>query len=95
MKRLCSIMVCALLILTACNGKKDYTGSIPEEFDAYCTSAFNNWKIPGMSVVVVKDGKVVYLKGFGYAKMADRLQVTVAVYPEEKKFVIALTIMEF
>ena len=62
MKRLCSIMVCALLILTACNCKKDYTGSIPEEFDAYCTSAFNNWKIPGMSVVVVKDGKVVTLK---------------------------------
>ena len=72
MKRLCSILVCALLILTACNGKKDYTGSIPEEFDAYCTSAFNNWKIPGMSVVVVKDGKVV-----------DSIEVTSKTAPKE------------
>lgn len=95
MKRLCSIMVCALLILTACNGKKDYTGSIPEEFDAYCTSAFNNWKIPGMSVVVVKDGKVVYLKGFGYAKMADSTGAAKSVDPTNTKFVIASTTKAF
>ena len=95
MKRLCSIMVCALLILTACNGKKDYTGSIPEEFDAYCTSAFNNWKIPGMSVVVVKDGNAVYLKGFGYAKMADSTGAAKSVDPTNTKFVIASTTKAF
>jgi CubicO group peptidase (beta-lactamase class C family) len=35
------------------------------ELDAYITHAMREWKQPGLSIVVVKDGRPVYMKGFG------------------------------
>ena len=37
--------------------------------DAYVESARNEWKIPGMSVVVVHDGKVLLSKGYGVREL--------------------------
>jgi CubicO group peptidase (beta-lactamase class C family) len=34
-------------------------------FDGYVRRALSLWKTPGMSIVVVKDGQVVFRKGFG------------------------------
>ena len=34
-------------------------------FDAYVTRAMNDWKTTGLAVAVVKDGKVVFSKGYG------------------------------
>lgn len=36
-----------------------------EGLDAYIESARQTWQIPGLSVVIVKDDKIVYSKGFG------------------------------
>jgi CubicO group peptidase (beta-lactamase class C family) len=36
-----------------------------EGFDDYVTNAMAEWKIPGLAVGVVKDGQVVFAKGFG------------------------------
>ena len=33
--------------------------------DSYAKDAIDKWQIPGMSICIVKDGEVVYLKGFG------------------------------
>ncbi|HVU55747.1 MAG TPA: serine hydrolase domain-containing protein, partial [Puia sp.] len=38
-------------------------------FDRYVRQALALWKTPGMSVVVVKDGRVVFRKGFGVTEM--------------------------
>jgi len=45
------------------------------QLETYFVEAMGNWKIPGMAVAIVKDGKVVLAKGFGvkeYSK-ADKV----------------------
>ncbi len=34
-------------------------------FDSYIQTAMIDWQIPGMSVAIVKDGKIIYAKGYG------------------------------
>ena len=38
-------------------------------FDEYVQSALQTWKTPGLSVTVVKDGKVVFKKGYGVKEL--------------------------
>src|ERR1700684_3658735 len=33
--------------------------------DQYISSSMKDWKVPGASVAIVRDGAVVYMKGFG------------------------------
>lgn len=35
------------------------------ELDAYIAQGIKDWNLPGLSIVIVKDDQVVYLKGFG------------------------------
>lgn len=44
--------------------------------DKYITKAMKDWKVPGVAIVVVKDGKVVYQKGYGYRNVEKKLPVT-------------------
>lgn len=41
-------------------GKEPYPG-----FDAYVTKAIQTWKIPGLSVAIVRHDSVIYTKGYG------------------------------
>ena len=38
---------------------------VKDSLDAYVQRALVNWKIPGVAVCIVKDGKVVLMKGYG------------------------------
>ena len=86
----------AILALTACssNPAEKYYKSIPAEFDAMCQRAIDEWKVPGMAVAVVKDGEVVFLKGFGNAHLGDSTMAPVPVTPQTQ-FVIASTSKAF
>ena len=48
--------------------------------DKYIDSAIINfkqkWKIPGISVAIAKDGRLIYAKGFGYADTINKEPVT-------------------
>ncbi len=41
-------------------------------FERYVQNALQAWKTPGLSVVVVKDGKVVYKNGFGVTELGKQ-----------------------
>lgn len=45
--------------------------SLPKNFDAWVESSRQDWKIPGMAVGIVKDGEVVYAKGFGEKRLGS------------------------
>ena len=82
-------------VLAACNnGPQKYYKSIPQGFEARCQRAIDEWKVPGMAVAVVKDGEVVFLKGFGKAHLGDSLTEAVDVTPQTQ-FVIASTSKAF
>src|ERR1035437_3092095 len=38
---------------------------ITDSLDTYITREMQRWNIPGVAVSIVKDGKVIYQKGFG------------------------------
>lgn len=54
---ICSFFISSFLILQA--------QSLPENFDSWVENSRKDWNIPGMAVGIVKDGEVIYAKGFG------------------------------
>src|SRR3954464_11170955 len=38
-------------------------------FDAYTAKAVSDWKTPGLAVAIVKDGTVVFAKGYGVREL--------------------------
>lgn len=58
-----------------------------KELDTFIAKGMKDWKLPGMSIVVVKDGKVVYLKGFGIRTLGD----TAAVDPDTEFGIMSTT----
>src|SRR5690349_2670536 len=48
---------------------------IKDSLDAYVQKALTDWQIPGVAVCVVKDGKVVVMKGYGVKEMGTTNKV--------------------
>jgi CubicO group peptidase (beta-lactamase class C family) len=45
-------------------------------FSEFITKAMAEWKIPGMAIAIVKDGKVILAEGFGLKDVKNNLKVT-------------------
>jgi CubicO group peptidase (beta-lactamase class C family) len=57
--------------------------------DAHLAATLKSWNAPGLAVAVVKDGQVVYMKGFGLRKLGG------GVVTPETKYAIASTTKAF
>ncbi len=57
---------------------------ITDSLDRYIEKGLADWSIPGLSVVIVKDGKTVVLKGYGVRDLKERKPVD-----EQTLFMIA------
>src|ERR1700742_1910354 len=47
----------------------DRSKFIKDSLDVYINRALTNWRIPGAAVCIVKDGKVVLMKGYGVKEL--------------------------
>lgn len=45
--------------------EKDLPAFVTDSIERYVTRGMDEWNIPGLSVAIVRNGEVVYLKGFG------------------------------
>lgn len=52
-------------ICIAINGFAQTASFITDSLDTYIQKGIRDWNVPGLSIVIVKDGKVVLLKGYG------------------------------
>ncbi len=43
-----------------------------KEFDAYVEKSRLEWQVPGMAVAVVKDGKLIFAKGYGVRELGTK-----------------------
>jgi CubicO group peptidase (beta-lactamase class C family) len=50
-------------------GQKPNLEKKVNEFDAYVGRVMQEWEVPGMSIVVVKDGKVLFKKAYGVREL--------------------------
>lgn len=57
---------------------------IKDSLDTYINREMKRWNLPGMAIAIVKDGKVLMMKGYGYADLKTKKPVT-----EETVFQIA------
>ena len=48
---------------------------MPEDLDAYIEDVRSEWRVAGLSIAAVKDGAVVYAKGFGGATLLSESAV--------------------
>ena len=44
-------------------------------FDAHASQALDDWKVPAMAISVVKDGRVVFARGYGVRKLGGKARV--------------------
>ena len=45
---------------------------IKDNIDSYITQGLKDWNIPGLAIVIVKDGKVVLMKGYGVSNIETK-----------------------
>jgi CubicO group peptidase (beta-lactamase class C family) len=48
---------------------------ITDSLDAYINHGIKDWNIPGLSIAIVKDGKTVFLKGYGVKDLITKEKV--------------------
>jgi len=46
------------------------------DFDAYMAQTMKEWKVPGVAIAVIKDGKVILSRGYGLRDTKNNLPVT-------------------
>src|SRR5215212_320900 len=63
-------ILCAALILPLSSLPAQSTDQRAAELDAYVAQAVKDWKAPGLAIAVVKDGKVVFEKGYGVREIS-------------------------
>jgi CubicO group peptidase (beta-lactamase class C family) len=68
--------ILALLVLTFVGAAPAQTAMAPPaDLDAYVASSMKMFEVPGISVAIVKDGKIVVAKGYGVRKMGESTPV--------------------
>jgi CubicO group peptidase (beta-lactamase class C family) len=57
------VVIC--ISLAACISYAQQPSFITDSLDNYIANGLKKWNIPGLAIVIVKDGKVVLMKGYG------------------------------
>ncbi|HEX6848633.1 MAG TPA: serine hydrolase [Chitinophagaceae bacterium] len=69
MKRITFLFILFLTTLV-CHTQDGFLPSfVKDSLDSYVTRALTDWKIPGVAVCIVKDGKPAFVKGYGVKEM--------------------------
>jgi CubicO group peptidase (beta-lactamase class C family) len=71
MKKLFAIALTCILFLTNSYAQVTdrSTSFTRDSIDVYVNRALTNWRIPGVAVCIVKDGKIVLMKGYGVKEL--------------------------
>jgi CubicO group peptidase (beta-lactamase class C family) len=69
MKKFCLLVLTSFALVTANAQTIDRSKFIKDSLDTYINRALTNWRIPGAAVCIVKDGKIVLMKGYGIKEL--------------------------
>lgn len=82
MKKLLLFCCCLPMLLqaqTSVSTGKTESDSIPifvkDSLDGYINQAMKDWNIPGVSVAIVKNGKIIKMKGYGVTELGGQEKV--------------------
>lgn len=60
-----SYLLFASLLFTSASGISQTPSFITDSLDTYIATGLKGWQLPGLAIVIVKDGKVIVSKGYG------------------------------
>ncbi|MBW4888374.1 serine hydrolase [Mucilaginibacter sp. HMF5004] len=64
------VPLCLILFITSALAQTiNRTKFIADSLDAYINRALTNWRVPGAAICIVKDNKVVLMKGYGVKEL--------------------------
>src|ERR1700761_4484087 len=70
MKKIYILLAGIIFVTSAAHAQHtDRSKFISDSLDNYVNRALTNWRIPGAAVCIVKDGKVVMMKGYGIKEL--------------------------
>jgi CubicO group peptidase (beta-lactamase class C family) len=70
MKKLYILLFSIIIVTSAAEAQQvDRSKFISDSLNNYINRAMTNWRIPGVAVCIVKDGKVVLMKGYGIKEL--------------------------
>src|SRR5580704_3001854 len=75
MRRRSVLVHFGVLVLAMLAGVRAVAQSAPTDLDEYVSKTMKAFDVPGLSVAIVKDGKVVLAKGYGVKKMGETAAV--------------------
>jgi CubicO group peptidase (beta-lactamase class C family) len=70
------LRLAASLAILLCARSTFAQNNPPADLDAYVARSMKTFDVPGLSVAIVKDGKVILTKGYGVRKLGDPAPVT-------------------
>jgi CubicO group peptidase (beta-lactamase class C family) len=69
MKKTYLLVLSFFALFTANAQNTDRSKFIRDSLDSYINRALTNWRVPGAAVCIVKDGKIVLMKGYGIKEL--------------------------
>ena len=54
-----------LLIVISLAGFAQQPAFITDSLDGYIKKGMQDWNVPGLAIVIVKDGQIAFMKGYG------------------------------
>ena len=72
MKRITLTIIVVLFTIVTLFGQ---TKKQLEHLDKYYQKALKEWHVPGMAIAIVKDNKIIFSKGYGYANIQNKTKV--------------------
>lgn len=76
LSRTFKLLVFGFVALTATAAVQAQNTANWSSLDRYINSSMKDWKVPGASVAIVRDGAIVYMKGFGVRDIRTHQPVT-------------------
>ena len=73
--RSCSVAILISVVLVSGRLAAQSASALPADLDAYVTRAMQAFAVPGVSLSVVKDGRVLVAKGYGVKKLGESAAV--------------------
>lgn len=68
-KILLSFIICLTFFTSVQAQRADRSKFIRDSLDLYISRALTNWRVPGIAVFIVKDNKIVLVKGYGIKEL--------------------------
>ena len=81
MRKFCVLILsCMSFTCLFAQNKKQHLQEKITAFDSYVQSAMQVWQVPGMSLAIVKDGEIVFTKGYGVTQLGIDKKVDTKTY---------------